>query len=256
MKFLCVLAQLVLVAGCAGSSDKTVAHVPGATDRQTLVLGDRGGLCGIFYRPAGEGPFPALVMVQGDFGLNESVKRAAARFVERGYVVLAVDLYRGEPVGDLMEAHIMGRGLADDQVLGDLKKAVDFLTARSEVRPEAVGILGWDMGGGYALDAARSDPRLRAVVTCYGRLTTDPAALAPLQAAVLGIFAGKDAGISPETIQGFQTAMVQAGKRVAIEVYPSCANGFLNPIAPAETKEYADAYAKIDAFLDRELKPG
>jgi carboxymethylenebutenolidase len=257
-KLIPLLAQLVLMTGCAAPSDKTPANVPGDTDQQSLTLGDKGGLCGVFYRPAGAGPFPAVVVVHGDFGLNDSVKREAAQLVKRGYVVLAADLYRGQPIADLMDAHIMGRGLPDDQVQADLKKAVDYLIARRDVRPDAVGILGWDMGGGYALDAALADQRLRAVVTCYGRLTTDPASLAPLKASVLGVFAGKDQGITTETIEQFRSAMAKAGKRATVEVYPACGNGFLNSAKPAEVGTaaalgYADAWSKIETFLGREL---
>src|SRR5437588_690220 len=83
--------------------------------------------------------------------------------------------------------------------------------------------------GDYALDAARRDSRLRAVVTCYGRLTTDPALLSGLNASVFGVFAGKDLGISPKMIDQFRAAMKKAGKRVAgLKTYPICEHGFLN----------------------------
>src|SRR5262249_57911795 len=134
---------------------------------------------------------------------------------------------------DIEEAHIRERGLPENRVLADLRAAVDQLTAAADVRKDRVGVLGWDMGGGYALDAALRDGRLAAVVVCYGRLTTDPAALAALKAPVLGIFAGKDEGITPETLRQFRAAMKKAGKRLAgVHVYPECGNGFLDPASP------------------------
>src|SRR5205085_12460238 len=114
---------------------------------------------------------------------------------------------------------------------------------------------GWDMGGGHALEAAARDRRLRALVICYGRLVTDPARLAGLQAPVLGIFAGKDEGIPPETVKRFRAALEKAGKRVAgLHTYPACENGFLDPASPYLTAKppaaaVADAWRRIEAFL-------
>jgi carboxymethylenebutenolidase len=153
-----------------------------------------------------------------------------------------------------MDAHILSRGLPDDQVQADLKAAVDYLSRRSDVRADALGVLGWDIGGGYALDAALQDPRLRAVVTCYGRPTTDPALLKPLNASVLGIFAGKDEGITAETVAQFRAAVQKAGKRVTIEVYPASGHGFMGPAGGAASDPAAaDAWTKIDAYFAAEL---
>jgi carboxymethylenebutenolidase len=214
----------------------------------------------VYCRPPGKGPFPAVVVIHGDFGPTPWVKQQARRLAEKGYVALAVDLYRGELPKTVEEAHILDRGLPEDRVLADLKGAVDHLAGLPDVNKDRVGVLGWDMGGGYALDAALRDRRLRAVVICYGRLTTDPALLRPLEAPVLGIFAGKDEGITPETIKRFGAAMRKAGKRLAgAHVYPECDNGFLDPTSPhaagkAPAAAVADAWGKIDAFLAAELK--
>src|SRR5262249_57543811 len=109
----------------------------------------------------------------------------------------------GQVAKDDEEAHILERGLPEDRVQAELKAAVDLLACRAEVRKDALGILGWDMGGGHALDAAARDGRLRAVVVCYGRGPTQPKTLATLQRSVLAPFAGKDEGSSAKTIAQF-----------------------------------------------------
>jgi carboxymethylenebutenolidase len=216
----------------------------------------------VLFRPAGNGPFPALVVVHGDHGLNDAVKAQARRLAGKGYLTLAIDLYRGEVPANLMDAHILDRGLPEERAGADLKAAADYLTGRPDVRREALGIFGCDMGGDYALEGARADPRLRAAVVCYGRLITDSARLAPMRAAVLGIFAGKDVGIGPETIAEFRSAMQRAGKRLAgTHVYPGCSPGFLDADStagkePAAARAREDAWGKIDAFLNAELKRG
>jgi carboxymethylenebutenolidase len=256
MRTVLALTSVFLCAGCA-------AHVPGPSrpvDESVEYRSGKDTVRGLLCRPAGEGPFPALVVVHGDFGLNDAIKGQARRLADRGYLALAVDLYRGEAPGDVTDAHILSRGLPEERVRADLKGATDSLTARPDVRRDAVGIIGWDTGGGYALDAACADSRLRAVVNCGGRLTTDPDLLAPLQAPVLGIFAGKDAGFSPETVRQFEAAMTKAGKGVAgVHVYDECGPEFLDPASPdgagkAAADARADAWKHIETYLAGELK--
>lgn len=217
---------------------------------------------GLVYRTDVPQRLAALVVVHEDHGLTPWVKQQAQELAKRGYVTLAVDLYRGATAGDVLDAHIMDRGLPEDRVLRDLKATVDYLAGRNDVKADSIGIIGWDSGGGYALDAAIADSRLRSAVVCYGRLTTDPARLAPLQASVLGVFAGKDEGISAETIEQFRAAMQKAGKRLAgIHVFPDSPHGFMNPANhPGQadwqaTKNAQDAWFAIHDHLREELKP-
>jgi carboxymethylenebutenolidase len=258
MKFLPLLALLPLLAGCG--SPTICPTPPQEVTVEPVRFGSGEESAGLLARPAGAGPFPAVVLVHGDYGLDVYARRFARRLAERGYLALAVDLYRGEKVHELMDAHIMGRGLPDEQALGDVKAAADYLAERLDVRRKALGILGWSMGGGYALDAAVADSRWRACVVCYGRLTTDAGLLRPLRASVLGIFAGKDEGVSPQTLAAFRTAMRGAGKRlVELHVYPKVDHGFLTPTpgtpeSAAAKEASADAWRRIDAYLDGELR--
>jgi len=255
MLFRWLLIVIVPVSGCAAASAPS-----GATaDAQTVEYPSaKEQVRSLLVRPAGSGPFPALVSVHEDYGLTDWMKQQAARLAAKGYVVLAVDLYRGEVVGNVLDAHIMDRGLPEDRVLADLKAAVDYLRARSDVQAERIGIIGWDSGGGYALDAAIRDRRLQTAVVCYGRLTTDPKLLEPLSASVLALFAEKDEGIAADTIEQFRKIM--AGKRLNIHIYPSCRHGFMNPKAisnatMAEAEAASDAWHRIEAHLESQLKP-
>jgi carboxymethylenebutenolidase len=245
-------SSLLLLAGCAARPAPPAVPAPAAVETVSYPSG-KDTVHAVLSRPAGAGPFPAVVVIHDDYGLTDWVKERARHLAERGFVALAVDLYRGQGAADLMDAHILSRGLPDDRVQADLKAAVDYLSQRPDVRADAVGVLGWDIGGGYALDAALQDARLRAVVTCYGRPTTDPALLKPLNASVLGIFAGKDEGITPETVARFKAAMQKAGKRVTIEVYSASGHGFLSPAGGAPDPAAADAWDRIDAYLAAEL---
>lgn len=213
---------------------------------------------GVQFRPTGAGPFPAVVMLHGDFGLTAWVKQQARRLADKGYLVVTVDRYDGDLPKTIEDAHILDRGLEDDRVLADIKAAVDYLAGHKDVRKGAIGVLGWDSGGGYALDAAIAERRIKTAVVCYGRLTTDPQPLAALHGPVLAIFGGKDEGIPPATIAQFKKAMGKAGKSAIVHVYPRCGGCFMDPTSPhfegrADRAAIADAWAKIDQHLRQYL---
>ncbi|HNB40927.1 MAG TPA: dienelactone hydrolase family protein, partial [Anaerolineales bacterium] len=55
-----------------------------------------GEVKGHFAKPEGEGPFPALIVIQEWWGLDAQTKSIADRFAKEGYLAFAPDLYHGE----------------------------------------------------------------------------------------------------------------------------------------------------------------
>lgn len=226
---------------------------------------------GVLCHPGGVGPYPAVVMIHDRMGLTDGVKDQTFRLAHDGFIVLAVDLYRGEEAKTAQEAKRLEGELSKERALHDLKAAVDYLSRRSDVRAKSslapvrdketwdLGVLGLGMGGRYALDAALRDPRLHALVMCYSPLPTDAKQLASLQASTFCVLAGKDKRNSPKVIQDFCTAMENAGKRVAgLRVYGACQAGFLDPAtwpAHGQPKEsdVENAWKVIAEYLNKEL---
>lgn len=207
--------------------------------------------------PQGQGTHPAMIVIHEWWGLNDWVKRQADSLAAHGYVVLAVDLYEGKVAADAEMAHQLMSGLAEDKAIRTLRAAADFLRGREDVRAQAVGVIGWCMGGRYAIRLAAADPGIRACVMYYGAPITDPAAIRGLQAAVLGNFGGEDKGPSPEQVREFEAALRKAGKRVEFKIYPGAGHAFANETNPwgGYRKDAArDAWKRTLAFLNEELK--
>ncbi len=211
---------------------------------------------GVLYLPAGKGPFPALIVIHEWWGLNDWVKEQASKWADQGYAALAIDLYRGKVATTPDEAHELMRGVPEDRAKGDLRAAYDFLRSQKNVDAKRIGSIGWCMGGGYSLDTALVEPPLAATVINYGHLATDPQSLKQINAAVLGIFGGKDRGIPVEDVRKFEAALKQLGKKVEIVVYPDAGHAFENPNNKAGYRpdDAADAWKKTVAFLDANLK--
>jgi carboxymethylenebutenolidase len=244
-------ALLALAAGPARAAVKT--------GEVTFKSGDE-EVKGFLAEPEGKGPFPGVVVIQEWWGLTDWIKENAKRLAEQGYVALAPDLYRGKVATDPMMAQRLMGGLPRDRALRDLKGAVDALAARENVDKSRLGSIGWCMGGGYSLQLALADPRIKACTICYGRVVTDPAKLKPLQATVLGIFGEEDRGIPPADVEKFEAALKEAGKKVERIHEFKAGHGFMRPgEGDMKNPAYRDGPAKeawqdIDQFFAKTLK--
>ena len=213
-------------------------------------------LRGYLALPKGEGTHPALVVVHEWWGLNDWVKEQADSLAGQGYIALAVDLYKGRVAYDRDMAHQLYSGLAEDEGIATLVRATDFLRSRDDVRAQAIGVIGWCMGGKFSIRLAAADPGIRACVMYYGAPITDPKTIQGIQATILGNFGGDDRGPTPDQVKAFEKALKEAGKKVDFKIYPGAGHAFANiHNAWGGYREEAakDAWARTTAFLKAEL---
>jgi carboxymethylenebutenolidase len=211
---------------------------------------------GLLYLPQGNGPFPALVVVHEWWGLNDWVKEQASKLADQGYAALAIDLYRGKIATTPDEAHELMRGVPEDRAIQDLLAASSYVRSQKNVDPARIGTIGWCMGGGYAFDLAVNDPKLKAAVINYGHLASTPETIKKINAAVLGIFGGKDRGIPVSSVREFEAEMKRQGKKIDIVIFPDAGHAFENPnnkegYRPEDAKT---AWQKTVEFLAQNLK--
>ena len=183
----------------------------------------------MLYSPDGKGPFPGIIVIHEFWGLNDWVKEQASKLADQGYVALAVD---------------------------DLHAAFEFLKSQANVKKDRTASIGWCWGGGYSLDVALQEPTLTADVINYGHLAVDTESLKKINAAILGIFGGKDRGIPVEDVKKFDQQLKQMGKKVEIVIYPEAGHGFENPNNRDgyRADDAADAWKRTIDFLKRTLK--
>ena len=254
MKVLKYAAGLALIAALAIVSASRIS-AKSKTEVVQFKSGDE-TISGFLALPAVPGRHPGIIAIHEYWGLNDWVREQTEKLSDQGYVVLAVDLYRGKVATDPNEAHELMRGLPQDRAIRDMKAAFDYLAARRDVIPTKIGSIGWCMGGGLSLQLAIHEPRLAACVVNYGALPTDNADIQKITAPLLGNFGAEDRGITPDNVRAFEKTMKADGKSIDVKIYDGAGHAFENPnnkdgYRPDAT---ADAWSRIVAFYAKTLK--
>ena len=215
-----------------------------------------GGSAYLSLPPGKSAPLPGVVVIHEWWGLNEHIQHWTDRLAEDGYAALAVDLYGGKVATTPDEAMATMKTVDEKKAIATLVAAHDFLEKDPRVKAERTASIGWCFGGGFSLKLAMNEPDLDAAVIYYGMLVTDPAALKPIKAELLGVFANKDKAIGPEKVNEFEKALNAAGVKNTILRYDAD-HAFANPSSPRyDEKSAAEAWAKVRPFLRAKLSPG
>jgi carboxymethylenebutenolidase len=202
--------------------------------------------------------FPAVIMIHENKGLNDNIKNMANLLARNGYVVLAVDLFKGEVTTDRNRSSELTQYVRDNQDIAtaNLKSAVKYVSSLPNVNAEEIVSLGWCFGGAQSLQLALNsqDHPLAATIIYYGRLVTDNATLANIKWPVLGIFGDQDRSIPVDTVKAFESALNSIGIPNEIYIYKGVGHAFANPsgenYAPKETQ---DAWQKTLSFLEKHV---
>lgn len=139
-----VVGVAALLAGCALAAGPRPAPVsfPSATPGAPLRI------AAFEARPAGAGPWPALVLLHGCHGVSDSTHGWARWFRERGMVALVVDSWSPRGIRD---GCVPGPELAPSVRFDDAVGALAWLHTRPYVDPDRVGVVGWSNGGLFAM---------------------------------------------------------------------------------------------------------
>ena len=164
-----------------------------ANPRQNVSFASNGDLAHGYLAIPERGTGPGVVVIQEWWGLTTHIASIVDRLAAAGFVALAPDLYGGPTTHDAAEAGELMQKLPVEQACRDLAGAVDYLLARDEVLGDAIGLVGFCMGGSFVLTmAVQEGGKVAAAVPFYpvGQMPED---YSGLQAAVLAHFAEMDA---------------------------------------------------------------
>ncbi len=200
----------------------------------------------VFTPDAGQGPWPAVVLYMDAFGIRPHLAAMAQRLASHGYVVAVPNLYYRSGPFTPFDAHaVNAEGAERDRfkgmiasithamVMRDTAALFEMLDRRPDARRGASGVVGYCMGGGYALTAAATFPARVAVAASFhgGSLATEkpdsPHRLAPQMRARVYVGAAEiDPSFSPEQQQRLAQACADAGVDLTLEIYAGAKHGF------------------------------
>jgi len=200
-------------------------------------------------------PLPAVIMIHEWWGLNDNIRAMADRLAGEGYIVFAVDLFKGKVAATPGEARVlMMEAIEDpDTASANMRAAFDFV--RDIAGAPRIGSLGWCFGGGMSLNTARLFPEeLDAAVIYYGQVTDDDETLRPIAAPILGLFAAEDTGIKVASVENFRDALERLRKNYTVHIYPGVGHAFANPTGRNYNAAAAeDAWKRTLDFLNLHL---
>ncbi|MFT5532303.1 MAG: carboxymethylenebutenolidase [Candidatus Paceibacteria bacterium] len=233
---------------------------------QTMVVTDTDGLTAgtinvtvngqdvPVYRaqPAGKSNLPVILVISEIFGVHEHIADVARRFAKLGYLALAPDLFlrQGDAKAAISIPELIKNVVSkvpDAQVMTDLDAVVAYAKANGG-DIERMGITGFCWGGRITWLYSAHNPKVRAGVSWYGQLQGNKSALNPMSATelapaltvpVLGLYGGKDTGISQESIATMKEALAKGKSKSEFVVFPNSGHAF--------HADYRASYVEADA---------
>jgi carboxymethylenebutenolidase len=207
--------------------------------------------------PAGEGPFPAVLVLHDRFGLTSHARNVTNRLARAGFYALAPDLY-AMPSGfsdvardlsripkptffeksDANAARERASTLNDERGLAVVQQAIAYVAGRSKARSGGVALIGFSMGARLAfLSACAQAGDIRAASCFYpeGLGQARPpsagnlpplARIASIQAPLLIFYGLLDMEIRPDEREAVRQSLAAAGKDYRIEVLPGAGHDF------------------------------
>ncbi|MFO1200672.1 MAG: dienelactone hydrolase family protein [Burkholderiaceae bacterium] len=216
--------------------------------------GTSGRMRGYLVQPAGTGPFPAVLVIHENRGLNPYVEDVARRAALDGFLALAPDGL--SPVGGYPGNDDDGRTLQAS--LEQPKLLQDMLNSARLVKSHALssgklGVTGFCWGGGTThWLATQMGADMNAGAPYYGA-APDPASVARIRAPMLIHYAENDERINAMW-PAYEAALKSAGVAHERHVYPGTQHGFHNNSTPRFHEPSAKlSWERTVAFFRRHL---
>lgn len=194
--------------------------------------GNSGQMRGYLVQPAGKGPFPAVLVIHENRGLNPYIEDVARRAAVDGFLALAPDglFPAGGYPGNDDDGRTLQAKLDQPRLRIDMLNSATFLKAHA-LSSGKLGVTGFCWGGSTTnWLATQMGDGLQAGVPYYGA-AAETAAVPKIRAPLLVHYAENDDNIN-KLKPAFEQAKKAAGVSFESHVYPGTQHGFHNNSTP------------------------
>jgi carboxymethylenebutenolidase len=216
--------------------------------------GSSGAMRGYLVQPSGSGPFPAVLVVHENRGLNPYIEDVARRCAVEGFLALAPDglFPAGGYPGNDDDGRTLQAGLDQAKLRTDMLNGARFVKSH-KLSSGKLGVTGFCWGGGttnFLATVLGAD--LQAGVPFYG-VAAATAAVPSIKAPLLIQYAETDAAINAMW-PAFESALKSAGVPHEMHMYPGTQHGFHNNSTPRYNEAAAKlAWERTIAFFKKNL---
>lgn len=216
--------------------------------------GSSGKMRGYLVKPAGEGPFPAVLVVHENRGLNPYIEDVARRLAVEGFLALAPDgLFPiGGYPGNDDDGKVMQKSLDRAKLYTDMLNSGKFLKGH-ELSSGKLGATGFCYGGSVVNKLAVSlGADLKAGVPFYGT-APDLEDIPKIQTPLMMQYAEDDPRVNG-TQDGYRKALATNNKDFVMYTYKGTRHGFHNNSTPRYNEEQAKiAWDRTVSFFKENL---
>ncbi len=222
------------------------------------IVGPAGPIRLFECRPKAAGTYPAVLVIQEWWGLNDHIKDVATRLAREGYATVAPDLYSrlgNKVTADPDEAATLMMSLQKKDGVADLLAVVAHVKGTGGVAADRIGVTGFCMGGSYTTLLACQSPDIKAAAAFYGEVPED-ATLARLHCPLLYIYGSEDGWIQRADVERLRATLQHHGKSADVQIYAGAPHAFFNDTRKDvyRKKEAQDAWRRTLRFFAEHLK--
>ncbi|MBI5854588.1 MAG: dienelactone hydrolase family protein [Nitrospirae bacterium] len=191
------------------------------------------------FFPQVKAKYPGIVVLHEWWGLNVQIKNLANRLACEGFGVILPNLYGrlgGMVTANLEVAQALRARLTEADVLQDINACCEFLNTQDHVKQNVHGVIGFGMGGTFAIQFAWRRKRLRGAVSYYGNIPSPAAQLKDIVCPVLYHRPEDDVWVTPEDVEQLRQSAKEFGKQIDIVSYPGTPHAFANDTRPDQSR--------------------